>query len=93
MIWCNLGERGMFALGRPIALRPDYDAARRPRQPRDSKDADQVRRLLSLALVYDGGGRTEAAQAWRCEAASGAAVQCERAWGRLIDRKAPRLQG
>ena len=28
---------------------------------RASEDADQVRRLLALALIYDGGSRTQAA--------------------------------
>lgn len=46
----------------PIPLRPDYDAdmlrslARRSRNPR------QIRRLLSLAAIYDGRNRTEAAR-------------------------------
>ena len=38
-------------MGRPIPLRPDYDAAQLRRIARDSKDADQVRRLLALALI------------------------------------------
>ena len=48
---------------RPIPLRLDYDAAVLRRIARDSQDPDQVRRLLTLALIYDGGSRTEAAKA------------------------------
>jgi transposase len=45
-----------------IALREDYDAARLRQAARDSDDADQVRRLLALAAIYDGATRAEAAQ-------------------------------
>jgi len=47
----------------PIALRPDFDAARLRRAARASMDADQARRLLALAAIYDGGSRSEAAAA------------------------------
>ena len=59
---------------------------------RESEDADQVRRLLALAVIYDGGSRTQAA------AAGGVTLQVVRDWvlrfnahgpGGLIDRKAP----
>lgn len=43
-----------------IALRPDFAAAALRGLARRSKDAAQVRRLLSLAVIYDGGSRTEA---------------------------------
>ena len=45
----------------PIPLRLDYDAAGLRRIARESEDADQVRRLLALAVIYEGGSRTEAA--------------------------------
>src|SRR3954452_16238452 len=45
-----------------IALRDDYDAARLRQAARDSDDADQVRRLLALAAIYDGATRAGAAQ-------------------------------
>jgi len=79
-------------MGSPIPLRSDYDAGQLRRVARDSKDADQVRRLLALALIYDGGSQTEAAQA------GGAGLQVVRDWvlrfnangpGGLIERKAP----
>src|ERR1700753_3191458 len=79
-------------MGQPIALRQDYGAARLRRISRESDDADQVRRLLALAMIYDGGSRTQAA------AAGGVTLQVVRDWvlrfnghgpGGLIDRRAP----
>ena len=46
----------------PIPLRSDFDAARLRRIARESEDAGQVRRLLALAAIYDGGSRTQAAE-------------------------------
>ena len=45
-----------------IAVRDDYDAARLRQAARDSDDADQVRRLLTMAAIYDGATRAGAAQ-------------------------------
>ena len=45
----------------PIPLRPDFDATHLRLLARESEDANQVRRLLSLAAIYDGATRTEAA--------------------------------
>jgi transposase len=45
-----------------LALRGDFDAARLKFCARASEDADQVRRLLALAAIYDGATRIEAAQ-------------------------------
>jgi len=76
----------------PIPLRLDHDAARLRRIARKSEDADQVRRLLALAVIYDGGSRTEAAEV------GGVTAQVVRDWvlrfnangaDGLIDRKAP----
>ena len=76
----------------PILLRGDFDAARLRLMARESEDADQVRRLLALAAIYDGGSRTEAA------AIGGVTLQVVRDWvlrfnargaDGLIDRKAP----
>ena len=46
----------------PIPLRPDFDAARLRQLARASEDANQVRRLLSLAAIYDAATRTAAAE-------------------------------
>ena len=45
-----------------IALRPDFDARRLRATAYASKDAGQTRRLLALAVVYEGATRTEAAR-------------------------------
>jgi len=76
----------------PIPLRPDFDAPRVRLLARESKDASQVRRLLALAAIYDGGARAEAAEI------GGVTLQVIRDWvlkfnarrpDGLIDRKAP----
>jgi transposase len=76
----------------PIALRADYDAALLRRVARGSENPDQVRRLMTLAIIYDGASRTVAAN-------SGCVtLQVVRDWvlrfnahgpEGLIDRKAP----
>jgi transposase len=74
-----------------IALTGDFDAASVRRAARASKDANQVRRLLALAAIYDGSSRSEAA------AIGGVTLQIIRDWvlkfnadspEGLIDRKA-----
>jgi len=76
----------------PLPLRPDFDALRLRLLARESKDANQVRRLLALAAIYDGASRTEAAEL------GGVTLQIVRDWvlkfnalgpDGLIDRKAP----
>lgn len=46
----------------PLALRADFDSARLKQCARRSGEADQVRRLLALAAIYDGASRAEAAE-------------------------------
>ena len=46
-----------------VPLRDDYDAATLRRLARQSRDPRQIRRLLSLACVYDGLSRADAAKA------------------------------
>lgn len=58
----------------PIPLRADYDAAQLRRIARDSADADQVRRLLALAAIYEGASRTAGA------AIGGVTLQVIRDW-------------
>jgi transposase len=76
----------------PIRLRPDFDAARLRQLARESRDANQVRRLLALAAIYEGATRTEAPEI------GGVTLQVIRDWvlkfnacgpDGLIDRKAP----
>ncbi len=49
-------------MGRALALREDFTGADLKRLARESRDADQTRRLLALAVIYDGGSRAEAAR-------------------------------
>ena len=75
-----------------IALRDDYDGAQLRALAKASKDANQTRRLLSLAVIYEAGRRSEAA------ALGGVGLQIVRDWvlrfnaegpDGLIDRKPP----
>ena len=76
----------------PLPLRIDYDATALRRLARQVDDAGQARRLLALAAIYAGGGRSEAAEL------GGVGVQIVRDWvvrfnaegpPGLIGRKAP----
>ena len=76
----------------PIPLRSDFDAARVRLAARESEDANQVRRLLALAAIYDGVSRADAAEI------GGVTRQIVRDWvlrfnaqglDGLVDRKAP----
>ena len=49
-------------MGRAVALRDDFDGRALRRFAKSSKDAGQSRRLLSLAEIYDGGKRLDAAR-------------------------------
>ncbi len=79
-------------MGAAIALRDDYSAGDLRWLAKASKDADQSRRLLALALIYAGGSRTEAAELGAVE------LQSVRDWvlrfnaggpAGLIDPKSP----
>ena len=76
----------------PIALREDYDGPLLRDLAKASKDANQTRRLLCLALIYDGGRRAAAADL------GGVGLQIVRDWvlrfnaagpDGLVDRKTP----
>lgn len=75
-----------------IPLRADYDAPRLRQLAKHSDDAEQTRRLLALAVIYDGGSRSEAAEL------AGVDLQTIRDWvlrfnangpDGLLNRKAP----
>jgi len=81
-----------FVMAAPVRLRDDFDAVELRRLAKRSDDADQTRRLLALAAIYDGGSRTEAAKI------GGVGLQTVRDWvlafnsdgpPGLIDGKAP----
>ncbi len=46
----------------PIGLRDDFDAPALRALAKASRDPDQLRRLLSVAEIYDGGSRGDAAR-------------------------------
>ena len=75
-----------------IALRSDFTGADLRRLARRTQDAKQARRLLSLATIYDGGSRSDAARI------GDVGLQIIRDWvlrfnaagpDGLVDRKAP----
>ena len=75
-----------------VKLRDDFDGAGLRRLARLSSHANQVRRLLALAVIYDGGARHAAAQI------GGVGLQTVRDWvlrfnaggpNGLLDGKAP----
>jgi len=79
-------------MGAAIALRSDYTADDLRRLAKGSRDADQTRRLLALAAIYDGASRTAASRI------GGVGLQIVRDWvlrfnaegpSGLIDSKAP----
>lgn len=79
-------------MGAPIPLRGDYDAATLRCLAKEAEDANQTRRLLALASIYDGGSRSAAAKL------GGVGLQIVRDWvlrfnadgpEGLIDGKAP----
>jgi len=79
-------------MGTAICLRDDFDAAALRRLARSTKSANQARRLLALAEIYDGGSRTAAAKI------GGVTLQIVRDWvirfnahgpDGLLDGKAP----
>lgn len=49
-------------MGSAISLREDFDGTQLRRLARQTKDAAQARRLLALAVIYDGGPRSDAAR-------------------------------
>ena len=76
----------------PIPLRADFDAEALRAAAKRSKDGPQARRLLTLAAIYEGATRTEAAKI------GGVTLQIVCDWvlkfnalgpEGLIDRKAP----
>ncbi len=67
----------------PIPLTTNYDAAGLRAAARGSKDANQTRRLLTLAAIYDGATRTQAA------AIGGVTVQIVRDWVVKLNTQGP----
>ena len=79
-------------MGTAIELREDFDATTLRSLAKKAKDANQIRRLLALAEIYDGGSRGDAARV------GGVGLQTVRDWvlrfnaqgtDGLINAKAP----
>jgi hypothetical protein len=67
-------------MGRALALRDDFSGSELRRLARELRDADQTRRLLALAVIYDGGSRVKGKGAglvmpWRDTAAMNAHLE------------------
>ncbi len=67
----------------PVRLREDYDAQRLRALAKASRDANQTRRLLTLAAIYDGAPRSEAAKI------GGVGVQTIRDWALAFNAEGP----
>lgn len=67
----------------PVGLRGDYDAKTLRRLAKASKDANQTRRLLALAAIYDGGSRGEAGEI------GGVGLQTVRDWVLRFNAEGP----
>jgi transposase len=66
-----------------VGLRSDFDGAELRRLARASREAKQVRRLLALAVIYEGGSRSEAARV------GGVGLQIVRDWVLRFNAKGP----
>ena len=66
-----------------ISLRGDFDAVMLRKIAKKAKDASQVRRLLALAAIYEGGSRKYAAEI------GGVTVQIVRDWVLRFNARGP----
>ena len=67
----------------PIPLRGDFNAAQLRGLAKKTKDGPQARRLLALAVIYDGGTRSEAAKL------GGVGLQIVRDWVLRFNARGP----
>jgi len=70
-------------MGTAIALRSDFDGATLRRLARRTTNANQVRRLLALAEIYDGSSRSDAARI------GGVGLQIVRDWVVRFNTRGP----
>ncbi|MBJ7527364.1 MAG: helix-turn-helix domain-containing protein [Sphingomonadaceae bacterium] len=70
-------------MGASISLRDDFDGPSLRQLARRSKSANQARRLLALAEIYDGGSRTSAARI------GGVGLQIVRDWVLRFNARGP----
>lgn len=71
------------AMGAAIVLRSDFDGATLRRLARRTPNANQVRRLLALAEIYDGSSRSDAARI------GGVGLQIVRDWVVRFNTRGP----
>lgn len=67
----------------PIPLRNDFNATKLRTLARATSDATQARRFLSLAVIYDGGSRTDASNT------GGVTLQIIRDWVLRFNKEGP----
>jgi len=72
-----------MVMGSAISLRGDFSGAALRRLARVSRSANQTRRLLALAEIYDGGSRTAAARI------GGVGLQIVRDWAVRFNARGP----
>jgi transposase len=77
------GERRRFAMSVPIPLRGDFNAAQLRGLAKKTKDGPQARRLLALAVIYEGGTRSDAAKL------GGVGLQIVRDWVVRFNARGP----
>lgn len=70
-------------MGKAVSLRDDYDGQSLRQLAKASKHANQSRRLLALAEIYDGGKRSDAARI------GGVTLQIVRDWGLRFNTEGP----
>ena len=70
-------------MSRPIPLRADFDGPALRRSSKATKDAAETIRLLSLAVIYDGGSRSDAARI------GGVTLQVIRDWVLRFNARGP----
>jgi len=70
-------------MAKAITLRGDYTAAQMRDLAKKSRDADQTRRLLALAAIYEGSSRSQAAKI------GGVTLQIVRDWVTRFNEKGP----
>ena len=70
-------------MGKAIALRADFDGPRLRRLARETRHANQARRLLALAEIYDGDSRSRAARV------GGVGRQIVRDWVERFNARGP----
>ena len=83
---CVIPWRKLFlevSMGRAISLREDFNSLQLRHLARQSADSNQTRRLLALAIIYDGGSRSDAA------VIGGVGLQIIRDWVLRFNKEGP----